>query len=250
VRPEHAQRLAQLIATIQRRWGPDALRRSAAGPRNERFLPSGNADLDRLLGGGIGRGQITELRGMPTSGMETLTLQLIAAAQARHDSVVYLDLAQVFDPEYAVRCAVDLDPLVLVRPVDASEALSVIQALVMSRAVDVLVVHPFPLLAASPMIARRLPATFGRLATTLAGSRCALLVLNPMPTVSQTQQRRVPSLAPPHAAVRLLIERERWIADQHTVQGLTARITLLAHRTQPAGRAVVVTISLKDVVSQ
>ena len=46
-------------------------------------IPTGFAALDAALGGGVPRQRITEIGGVPTSGMATLALKIVAQAHAR-----------------------------------------------------------------------------------------------------------------------------------------------------------------------
>jgi len=145
-------RLAELIATVQRRWGPRALRfLGAAMEETSPVIPTGFDDLDRaLVVGGVPRGRITEVLGTPTSGMTTIALTLIARAQAQGDLAGYIDLSKTFAAEYAVHAGVDLAALLLVRPMSAPDALEIMQALIGSGGVGVLVVDALALLQSMP----------------------------------------------------------------------------------------------------
>ena len=114
------------VAAIQQRWGTQALRRWGEAPAYRQgqaaraveapHIPTGFPALDQALGiGGIPRGRITEMMGAPTSGMATLALKVIASAQSRRDMAAYVDLGYTFDPDYAARCGVTPDKLLLVR---------------------------------------------------------------------------------------------------------------------------------------
>lgn len=74
--------------------------------------------------------------------MATLALKVLASAQSRRDMAAYLDLSYTFDPDYAARCGVNLDKLVLVRPHTGGAALEILHSLVASRGVGVLVFDP------------------------------------------------------------------------------------------------------------
>src|SRR5690606_2756564 len=53
-------------------------------------FPSGEPEVDRVLGGGIVSGSAVLLTGEPGIGKSTLLLQLAAAAAARGDDVLYV----------------------------------------------------------------------------------------------------------------------------------------------------------------
>ena len=83
----------------------------------KRYPPAatGFAELDDLLGGGIPRGQITELVGQASSGCTSVALSLLAEATARQEVAAYIDAADCFDPPSAQRAGVELDRLLWVR---------------------------------------------------------------------------------------------------------------------------------------
>ena len=68
-----------------------------------------------LLGGGIPRGQITELVGKASSGCTSVALSLLAEATARQEIAAYIDASDCFDPPSAERAGVALDRLLWVR---------------------------------------------------------------------------------------------------------------------------------------
>jgi hypothetical protein len=73
------------------------------------------AGLDRELGGGLPRGQVSELVGPSSSGRTSLAWSWLAAATARCESVALIDTFDRFDPETAQRCGIDLSRLLWVR---------------------------------------------------------------------------------------------------------------------------------------
>jgi RecA/RadA recombinase len=72
--------------------GPAAL--EPAEDRAATGLPA----LDRLLGGGLRRGHLSELAGPRSSGRTALLCTLLAAAASRGEAVALVDGADRFDP--------------------------------------------------------------------------------------------------------------------------------------------------------
>jgi len=108
-------------------------------------IPTGFPALDQAPGiGGIPRGRVTEILGAPTSGMATRALKLMAKAQGDRDTAAYLDLSYTFDPDYAVRCAVSLERLHLIRPHSGREALEIAASPIAGRGIWVLVFDSVP----------------------------------------------------------------------------------------------------------
>jgi hypothetical protein len=85
-------------------------------PRDEAAVAaSGVGALDARLGGGIPRGQLSELVGLRSSGRTSLLVQTLAAATTRGELVALVDALDMFDPESAVAAGVDLARLLWIR---------------------------------------------------------------------------------------------------------------------------------------
>jgi recombination protein RecA len=229
---ERAATLHRVITAIQRRWGQRALRRFGQTPANAAIpvVPTGFTDLDAALAiGGLPRGRITEVMGLPTSGATTIVLRTLALAQAQGDRVGYIDMHTTFDAEYARWCGVTLDTLLLVRPRQPVEALDIISALVASHGLGVLVVHDLALLQETRPGFAALSTALRVLAAPLASSPCALIVLTPLPFRPEyIRTLGVSGSALAHAAaLRLHIAREAWLDDANQPLGCCTRITVL-----------------------
>lgn len=199
------KRLEATLAAIRRRWGPSAIRR-LEGPAADApppCIPTGFPALDQALAGlgGVPRSRMTEILGQPTSGMATLALKVIAQAQTKGDSAAYLDLGQTFAADYAARCGVDLDRLLLVRPPSGLEALEIVQALVAGRGAGVLVFDAVAHLLAGPQKAQAMAALLHQLPPLLARSACAAIFLTPLQAGDAMSARNYPPGFPlPHHA--------------------------------------------------
>jgi hypothetical protein len=79
-------------------------------------LPTGNAALDTLLGGGLLRGRLSELYGPRSSGRLSMTLGMAVAAQARGELVALIDVADALDPRSAAAAGLALERVLWVRP--------------------------------------------------------------------------------------------------------------------------------------
>jgi hypothetical protein len=75
----------------------------------------GRTSLDCELGGGLPRGQVSELVGPSSAGRTSLAWAWLAAATVRGESVALIDAFDRFDPESANRCGIDLSRLLWVR---------------------------------------------------------------------------------------------------------------------------------------
>ena len=77
--------------------------------------PSGIPALDARLGGGLPRGQLSELVGPRSSGRTSLLLRLLAAATARGELVALVDALDMFDAGSAAAAGIDLNRLLWIR---------------------------------------------------------------------------------------------------------------------------------------
>ena len=244
--------LDMTVAAIQQRWGSQALRRGGQAAKGQvPHIPTGFPALDKALDiGGLPRGRITEILGAPTSGMATLALKVLASAQAQRDMAAYVDLSYTFDPDYAARCGVKPDKLLLVRPHSGGQALEIIHTLVASRGVGVLALNSVSHLMAEAHGPQAISAALRQLSSTLARSACACLFLTPLHFGAAASPDNYPSgFALPHyAAVRLLIEKERWIRKQRDVGGYQARVTVLKNKLGAEGKRARIAITFNGVV--
>ncbi|MEK7270398.1 MAG: DNA recombination/repair protein RecA [Planctomycetota bacterium] len=240
--------LARALASIERRQAGGAL------PETGR-LPSGHPALDSALGGGYPRGRIAEIFGSDASGKTALALLACASTQRAGGTAAFLDVEHALDERFARRLGADLRTLLLSRPRDGDEALSIAETLVRSNAVDLIVVDSAAALAPRREMARRLSESDDRagaamiaaglrdLCGLLRRSRACLLFLN------QTRSRPGPGTelsgeGTPggrsirlYAAARLEIERVRADAPPgNDPPVLSLRVRIVKHRASAKTR--------------
>jgi hypothetical protein len=109
-----AARIAEVLAGL--RASSARLRTGAELERG--VVPSGEGALDRVLGGGLPRGRITELIGARSSGRMSLVVGALAAAQRTGELVAMVDAADAFDPRSAAAAGVQLARTLWVRARD------------------------------------------------------------------------------------------------------------------------------------
>lgn len=88
------------------------------------------ASVDRLLDGGIRRGQTIELVGPRSSGRFSLVLEILAGATESGESAALIDLGDHFDPQAAARAGVALERLLWARPERLKQALGSAEVLI------------------------------------------------------------------------------------------------------------------------
>ncbi len=78
-------------------------------------VPSGIADLDSQLGGGLPRGSISEITGTGSSGRTGLVFRLLARATRSGELAAYIDATDCLDPRSAQEAGIVLPRLLWVR---------------------------------------------------------------------------------------------------------------------------------------
>ena len=128
---------------IVKKFGNGAIMRFGdSGPDLEiEAIPTGSIALDAALGiGGVPRGRIIEIYGPESSGKTTLSLEILAEAQAMGGVVAFIDAEHALDQGYAARIGVDIDEVLISQPDTGEQALEICDMLVRSGAIDVVVV--------------------------------------------------------------------------------------------------------------
>ena len=130
-------------AEIEKKYGKGAIMKFGdGGPELEvEAIPTGALALDAALGiGGVPRGRIVEIYGLESSGKTTLSLEIVAEAQAMGGVAAFIDAEHALDPAYAARIGVDIDELLISQPDTGEQALEICDMLVRSGAIDVIVI--------------------------------------------------------------------------------------------------------------
>ncbi|MDO9444776.1 MAG: ATPase domain-containing protein, partial [Dehalococcoidia bacterium] len=138
-----AELLAKAIEGITKEHGKGAIMRlgDSTAAMNVSSIPTGSLSLDIALGiGGIPRGRITEIYGPESAGKSTLAQHIIAEAQKKGGTAAYIDVEHALDPEYAAKCGINVDELLISQPDTGEQAMEICEALIRSGAVDIVVV--------------------------------------------------------------------------------------------------------------
>lgn len=109
-------------------------------------IPTGSPSLDAALGGGLAKGRIIETFGAPSAGKTTLALTAAANVQKSGGVVVFIDVENALDPDYAKVLGVDTDAMAVAQPSTAEDALGLLERLVQTNVVDLIVVDSVPAL--------------------------------------------------------------------------------------------------------
>jgi len=112
--------------------------------RDIKTISSNSLALDYALGGGYPVGRIIEIYGAESSGKTTLTLEAISSYQKTYPdkAVMFLDVENAFDPQYAKNLGVDLSGsrMVFSQPGTFEDTFNVIEKGVESDIIGLIVV--------------------------------------------------------------------------------------------------------------
>ncbi|MBN1928208.1 MAG: recombinase RecA [Chlorobiaceae bacterium] len=143
VDPARLKQLNLAIETLEKQFGKGSIMRLGddSAIMHVQAISTGSMALDYALGvGGFPRGRVTEIYGPESSGKTTLALHAIAEAQKAGGIAALVDAEHAFDPSYARKLGVDINSLLVSQPESGEQALSIVETLVRSGAVDIIVI--------------------------------------------------------------------------------------------------------------
>ncbi|MDR2419926.1 MAG: recombinase RecA [Puniceicoccales bacterium] len=190
--PESANALQFAINAVNKQFGEGSLMRMGDAKKlNVSVISTGSISLDLALGaGGLPRGRICEIFGPESSGKTTLSLSVIAEAQRRGGSAVFIDVEHAIDPRYAKIVGVDLDNLMIAQPESGEDALNITETLIRSGAIDVVVVDSVAALVSKAELegqmgdvtvgaqARLMSQAMRRLTSVISRTQCVCIFTN------------------------------------------------------------------------
>ena len=238
---------------IEKRFGKGAIMRFGDEGANIEVeaIPTGSVALDAALGiGGVPRGRIVEIYGPESSGKTTLSLEILAEAQALGGVVAFIDAEHALDPGYAARIGVDIDEVLISQPDTGEQALEICDMLVRSGAIDVVVVDSVAALVPRAEIegeigdttvglqARLMSQALRKLAGSLSKSNTTCIFIN------QLREKIGVMFGNPEttpggralkffASVRMDIRRVDNIKDNGEVVGSRVRVKIVKNKVAP-----------------
>lgn len=136
--------LANAIKEIEKNYGKGAIM-DLEGDTSIKVetVTSGSLSIDKALGvGGYPKGRIIEIYGPESSGKTTVALHAIAEVQKQGGIAAFIDAENALDPEYAKALGVDFSTgkFFLSQPDTGEQALDITEKLVLSGAIDIVVI--------------------------------------------------------------------------------------------------------------
>ena len=184
--------LNNTLGQIEKAFGSGAIMKLGDGSSlTVEGISTGAISLDLALGGrGLPKGRIIELFGPESSGKTTIALHAIANAQRLGGRAVFIDAEHALDPSWCKRLGVDIENLMVSQPGSAEEALQTAEMLVMSNAIDIIVIDSVAALVPKAEIegeigdshvglqARLMSQALRKLTGGVSKSKCVLIFIN------------------------------------------------------------------------
>ena len=159
-------------------------------PITHNLLSTGSLLIDKILGGGVPYGRITEIYGAESSGKTTLCLQLAAQCQKTGGRVAYIDVENALDINYAAHLGVNVNDLIFTQPSSGEQALEIADALAKSGEINLIIIDSVA--ALTPQVeldgemsdmtigalARLMSKALRKLTGTLNDKNCAIIFIN------------------------------------------------------------------------
>ena len=221
---------------------------------NVSAIPTGSLALDIALGiGGIPRGRVTEIFGPESAGKSTLAQHIIAESQRLGGTTAYIDVEHALEPEYAAKCGINVDELLISQPDTGEQALEICEALIRSNALDAVVIDSVAALVPRAEIegdmgdslpglqARLMSQALRKLTGAVARSNTALIFLNQLRekigvvfgNPETTPGGRALKF---YSSVRIDIRRIESLKQGQTVIGNRVRCKVVKNKTAPPFR--------------
>ncbi len=190
------------------------------------LCPTGLAQIDQLLGGGIPRGRLSEISGGLSSGRTSLALALLAHTTRAGECAAVVDRTDSFDPPSAEQAGVDLERVLWVRTLGWRETLRCTECLLETDGFPLVLLDiPSPFEPADT--GERHSTHWLRLARCAAQTRSALVVLSP--------QRLAGAQAEIALEMRSLRAHFGDAPALPLLEEFTIQASLVRHRTAPLG---------------
>ena len=193
VNEDKKKALEAALGQIEKQYGKGSVMKLGDSQSNMQVeaVPTGSLSLDIALGvGGVPKGRIVEIYGPESSGKTTVALHMVAEVQKRGGIAGFIDAEHALDPVYAKNIGVDIDNLYISQPDNGEQALEITETMVLSGAVDIIIVDSVAALVPKAEIdgdmgdshvglqARLMSQALRKLTAVISKSNCVVIFIN------------------------------------------------------------------------
>ena len=244
--------LETALARIERDCGKGTIMRLGENAAmNVSAVSTGSMTLDLALGiGGVPRGRVIEIYGPESSGKTTVALHVIAEVQKEGGEAAFIDAEHALDPVYAKKLGVDINNLLVSQPDCGEQALEIAEALVLSGAIDVIVIDSVAALVPRQEIdgdmgdshvglqARLMSQAMRKLSGAIAKSNCVVIFINQLREKVGVMYGN-PEVTPGgralkfYASVRIEIRKTETLKNGSDIYGNSVRCKVVKNKVAP-----------------
>ena len=244
--------LETAIARIERECGKGTIMRLGENAAmNVSAVSTGSLTLDLALGiGGVPKGRVIEIYGPESSGKTTVALHVVAEVQKAGGEAAFIDAEHALDPVYARHLGVDINNLLVSQPDCGEQALEIAEALVLSGAIDVIVVDSVAALVPRQEIdgdmgdshvglqARLMSQAMRKLSGAISKSNCVVIFINQLREKVGVMYGN-PEVTPGgralkfYASVRIEIRKTESLKNGNEVYGNRVRCKVVKNKVAP-----------------
>ncbi|MHB1921438.1 MAG: recombinase RecA [Chitinophagaceae bacterium] len=252
---EKLKALKLTIDKIDKDYGKGSVMMLGDKPEKElEVISTGSLGLDLALGvGGLPKGRVVEIYGPESSGKTTIAIHVIAEAQKKGGICAIIDAEHAFDSTYAQKLGVDVDSLLVSQPDYGEQALEIADRLILSGAVDVVVIDSVAALVPKSELegemgdskmglqARLMSQALRKLTATISKTNCCCIFIN------QLREKIGVMFGNPetttggnalkfYSSIRLDIRRISQIKDGEVATGNRVKVKVVKNKVAPPFR--------------